>query len=248
LSIPPCVYTHVRIPCESCNRTFRSQSCFDKHKTNKLKGKTVCEQKRNCSNCGSVVNPLHEHEYFKPYCDHCQQNREIGHLCYMRPLMNESPRSSNVLFVFYDFETTQDTKFSDSGTEHIPNLVCLQEFCSHCETQPDISVDCERCGKRRHSFFDDHVGDLIYLCAPRQWCEKFVAIAHNAKSFDAQFIFNRAIFLKWQPKLILNGLKIICMQIQHLTFIDSVSFLPMPLRKLPEAFGILGTKSWYPHF
>ena len=38
------------------------------------------------------------------------------------------------------------------------------------------------------------------------------------------------------------------MQILHLTFIDSVSFLHMPLRKLPEAFGLLVTKSWYPHF
>jgi hypothetical protein len=32
MSIPPCIVTDVRIPCESCNRTFRSQSCFDKHK------------------------------------------------------------------------------------------------------------------------------------------------------------------------------------------------------------------------
>jgi len=54
--------------------------------------------------------------------------------------------------------------------------------------------------------------------------------------------------MKRPPKLILNGLKIIRMQIQHLTFIDSVSFQPMPLRKLPEAFGLTVTKSWYPHF
>ena len=32
LSIPPCISTDVRIPCGSCNRTFRSQACFDKHK------------------------------------------------------------------------------------------------------------------------------------------------------------------------------------------------------------------------
>jgi len=30
-------------------------------------------------------------------------------------------------------------------------------------------------------------------------------------------------------------------------FIDSLSYLLMPLRKLPEAFGISVTKSWYPH-
>jgi hypothetical protein len=49
MSIPPCVFADDgRIPCESCNRTFRSQTCFDRHKTNKLRGKkTVCEQKRN---------------------------------------------------------------------------------------------------------------------------------------------------------------------------------------------------------
>ena len=141
----------------------------------------------------------------------------------MKPLANELPKSDNGLFVFYDFETAQDTKFSDSAIEHIPNLVYLKQFCARCEVQPDIGVDCERCGRRRHSFFDDHVGDLLsYLCAPRQWCERVVAIAHNAKAFDAQLILNKAIFLKWKTKLILNGLKIICMQIQHLTFIDSV--------------------------
>ena len=33
---------------------------------------------------------------------------------------------------------------------------------------------------------------------------------------------------------------------EHLTFLDSISFLPMALRKLPEAFGLTATKSWYP--
>jgi hypothetical protein len=37
------------------------------------------------------------------------------------------------------------------------------------------------------------------------------------------------------------------MTIQHLTFLDSISYLPMALRKLPEAFGLSATKSLYPH-
>ena len=93
---------------------------------------------------------------------------ENGHLCYLKPLSNELPRSDNVLLVFYSFVTTQDTKVSDSATVHGPNLMCLQQFCSLCEMQPDIDVDCERCGKRKHSFFDDPVCDLHYLCEPRQ--------------------------------------------------------------------------------
>ena len=37
------------------------------------------------------------------------------------------------------------------------------------------------------------------------------------------------------------------MKINHM-FINSVSYLPMPLRNLPEAFGLSVTKSWYPQY
>jgi len=37
------------------------------------------------------------------------------------------------------------------------------------------------------------------------------------------------------------------MRVEHLVFLDSVSFLPFPVRKLPEAFGLTASKSWYPH-
>ena len=37
------------------------------------------------------------------------------------------------------------------------------------------------------------------------------------------------------------------MKINHVKFLDSISFIPMALRKLPEAFGLSATKSWYPH-
>ena len=111
-SKPPCICTDVRIPCESCNRTFRSQACFDKHKTNKLKEKTVCEQMRNFAKCDGLLVPMLTHECLKSFCDNCKK-REYGHLCYMAPLVNKLPKSDNVLFVFYDFETTQNTRISD---------------------------------------------------------------------------------------------------------------------------------------
>jgi hypothetical protein len=75
-----------------------------------------------------------------------------------------------------------------------------------------------------------------------------IAIAHNAKAFDSQFILKRAIILKWTPELILTGLKIISMKMQHIHFLDSVSYLPMPLRKLPDAFGLSSSKSWFHHY
>jgi len=45
----------------------------------------------------------------------------------------------------------------------------------------------------------------------------------------------------------MNGLKIMCMIVEHLVFQNSVSFLPCPLRKLPEAYDLTASKSWYPH-
>ena len=62
-----------------------------------------------------------------------------------------------------------------------------------------------------------------------------MAIAHNAKAFDLHFILNRAIMLKSKPELITNGLKVINMKMEHLVFLDSVSFLRCALLKLPEA-------------
>ena len=200
MSSPSCAFSGVRIPCESCNRTFRSQSCFDRHKTNKLRRKTVCEKKRNCADGGGPLTRK-KHECYKPYSKNCIQNEKIGHLCYMRPLSNELPRRDNVLFVFFDFETTQDTIFTDSATVLFPNLVCLQQFCSLCETRNDIDEECERCGKRKHPFFEDPVGDLNHLCVPRAWCDRVVAIEHKERGYNAQFTLQRAILLKWKPEL-----------------------------------------------
>ena len=104
-------------------------------------------------------------------------------------------------------------------------------------------TDCEECCKKRHSFLEVPVGDLlIYLCEPRPWVNKIVANALNAKVFDLYFILNRATMLKWKPEHITNGLKFIIMKMEHLLFLDSVSFHPCALRKLPLAFVLAATK------
>jgi hypothetical protein len=128
----------------------------------------------------------------------------------MAPLLEDSPQSSNnkVLYVFYDFETTQNKRYSEKVTVHVPNLVCVQQFCSRCEGIADIDQDCEQCGIRKHSFWVDPVGDLLtYLCEPRPWASRVIAIAHNTKAFDLQFILSRAILLKWRPELIMSGMQ-----------------------------------------
>jgi len=38
------------------------------------------------------------------------------------------------------------------------------------------------------------------------------------------------------------------MRMEYLVFLYSLSFLPFPLRRLTEAFGLTVAKSWIPHY
>jgi len=126
---------------------------------------------------------------------------------------------------------------------------CVYNSCSKCESIPDIDQDRIQCGKRKHTFWDDPFGDMLsYLCESRPWVERIKVIAHNAKDSVLHFILHRAILLKWKVELIMNSLKITCMRMEHLLFLDSISFLTFALRKLSDAFGLTVSKSWYPHY
>jgi len=150
-----------------------------------------------------------------------------------------------MLYVFYDIENNQNTRYSDAAMLHIPKLVCVQQFCLRCEDVENVERDREECGVRKHWFWDDSIGSMLsYLCEPRPWVNKVIAIAHKAKAFDLQIIKNRPILLRWRPERTMDGLKIMCVMMEHLVFLDSVYLLPSSLRKLPEAFGLTVSKSW----
>jgi hypothetical protein len=139
----------------------------------------------------------------------------------MTPVLDKAPRSDKVLYVFYDFETTQDTKRSDTSFEYVPNLVCVQQFCAVCEDNVDVEVDCPRCCKRMHSFLTDPVGDLIsHTFKSRPWADRVVAITHNPKAFDLNFVLNRVVRMKLLPDLLItNGQMIMRLQVEKGTWL-----------------------------
>jgi hypothetical protein len=115
MAIPSCAYACVRLPCAECNRYFRSHRCFANHKECSSNKKSICERRRNCTKCGALV-ARGNHECNKFYCKICSQNRDVGHLCYMRPLKDVLPANAdNVLYIFYDFETTENMMYSDTA-------------------------------------------------------------------------------------------------------------------------------------
>jgi len=127
----------------------------------------------------------------------------------MTPLKDALPPAGDkVLYVFYDFEISQNIEYADEAKLHETNHICVQQFCS-CYEEVEGVCDCVRCGTRKHSFWQDHVGELLsYLTEQRAWANKIIATAHNVKAFDLNPILNRAILLKWKPDLIMNGLNI----------------------------------------
>jgi hypothetical protein len=93
-----------------------------------------------------------------------------------------------------------------------------------CEDEPNAEVDCRRCGKRKHSFWSDPVGDLIsYTFKTRPWADRIVAIALNARAFDLVFVLNHLVRTKSKPELlIMNGQKIRCLKVENVTWLDSL--------------------------
>ena len=123
------------------------------------------------------------HDCSKRYCHTCKQITATGHLCFMRQMKDVLPANAkNVLYISYDFETTHKKTYSDTAKEHAPNHVCVQQFCATCEEIQDCSIDCDRCGRRRQSFWNDPVGDLLsYLCETSPSASKIVAIVTMPK-------------------------------------------------------------------
>ena len=80
------------------------------------------------------------HECKKRFCEIFKENREVGHLCYMGLLKDVLRMNGNkVLYAVYDFETTQNSSYSDKTEGHVSYLVCVQQVYARCE-------DVEACG------------------------------------------------------------------------------------------------------
>jgi hypothetical protein len=177
MAISPCVQAGFRIPCNDCNRHFRSQSCFANHKMKRENKNSVCEYERFCQSCDEFIIPGKKNERGKRFCETCKTIKERRHFCYMQPLKKVLPSGDRVLYVFSDFETTQNTRYSNTARLHVPNLVCIQQYCSPCESTDNVDQECTQGGKRKHSFWEDPVGDILdYFRESRPWCNQIISI------------------------------------------------------------------------
>ena len=131
-------------------------------------------------------------------------------------------------YLFFDKETRQD------DGRHVANLLIVQD-----ETGFETVFKGDDCVEEFTSWLLDgtHQGAI--------------AIAHNLRSFDGILLCEQFYKKLLLPKLILNGAKIMPMELEEakIKFRDSLNFLPMPLKALPKTFGLTELKKGYfPHF
>ena len=238
-----CVIHDNGMVCNECDRLFKNQACYDRHKQQPIDGggKTVCEKIRKCPKCKQSMDVR---KIGKPHqcvdnkkCPTCKRERnpqDLNHKCYMQQLEPKEESSYNQL-LFFDFECTQE-----HGIHEVNLCVVYDESGEAAVFQ----------GKNTVKDF------CTWLLTPQH--QDCIVIAHNFQGYDSypilKFLNENAIACD----AIYNGTK--CMTLKTKTkgshqfgirikFIDSLNFIPMALAKFPKTFAQPELcKGYFPHF
>ena len=160
--------------------------------------------------------------------------------------------------------------------QHVVNYVVCQSQCDEC-TDRSIEQPCDGCGSRCSNcdMLKSKAKRTFVRRACRGKCGKrqmvfktieafgeflfkpyhtgSVVLSHNGGKYDKLFVLNYALKNAIKPdNIIYAGGRIMMMHMKgtlNIKFLDSLSFLPMALRKLPKAFDLDDIeKGEFPYF
>ena len=231
------------ITCQECDRLFKNQACYDRHKQEPINGggRTVCEAVRKCPKCGKSmdVRYLNKHSCVDnkkcPTCKAVLNPEDLNHKCYIQ---QEQPKEepSYAQLLFFDFECTQEHGI------HEANL------CVVYDEEGEVAVFR---GKNTVKDF------CTWLFTPEH--HKCIAIAHNFQGYDSYPILKYLNQEAIPYDVIHNGAKCVTLTTKtkekrtlfqiEIKFIDSLNFIPMTLARFPKTFGQDELcKGYFPHF
>ena len=235
-----CTVENNGIICKECDRFFKNQVCYDRHKQEPINGggRTVCQAVRKCPKCHKSmdVRRLKNHPCVdNKKCPTCKAVLDPNHKCYMQQeQVKEEPSYAQLLF--FDFECNQERGI------HEPNL------CVVYDEEKEVKVFR---GKNTVRDF------CRWLFTPEH--DKSIVIAHNFQGYDSYFILNQLNQEAIPYDVIYNGAK--CMTLTtkrrerrtlfatEIKFIDSINFIPMALARFPKTFGQDELcKGYFPHY
>ena len=233
--------------CTLCNCNFYGANCKQQHVVTKQ-----CQSVKTCHQCQAeyFVIPGKRHRCGYAKCPVCHEWVSIqDHKCYIQPLVeNEEEETEQTeegggcmvappspLFVYADFEAM----LNEEGV-FVANLLCY----STSEEEEIHVLDGEDCSLQ----FLEQLDELADV-ANSETEREIIIVFHNFKAFDNVFILNE--LYKQQREVteqLTQGAKVLSFRSGPLKFIDSLSFLPMPLALFPSTFNLTELKKgFFPH-
>ena len=263
------------LPCQQCGRTFFGVTCHVNHLIKTTSGQpatsqeknAVCQTHRACSVCGLVLRKTEraKHVCGENECPSCHKVCNLRqHKCFIQSVKKpkkkkkkerrgaaagrqtcranqrnpttaaEEEEEGITVFVYFDIEARQDTG------NHIANLLCAETD----QNDRPWTFEGEDCVKD----FLQWVCRLSHQENPP--VEQVIVVAHNFKGYDGYMILEE-LYRQHVSNLnhIVNGAKILSLELPQIKFIDSLNFFPMPLSDFPSMFGLTDLKKgFFPHF
>ncbi len=244
-------YCKLMSTCEKCGNTFH-YTLKDKHKCFEYE----------CLRCRTIYTATPHICQIKPgnkdkWIKEDEQNKIIvcfdieSALVQVEDDENERQHRPNLLIT----EIVCDVCYDHVQKKKVNNGQCGQPDCESCERrEPDV---CKVCYKGHYSFegYDcvTEFCDLLYKDIAKRAEEnkcRVMVYAHNFKGYDGHFIFTDLFsrHFKNQPEPTMQGTKILRININNISFVDTLCLFLMPLASLPKTFGFKNdVKGFFPH-
>ena len=240
-------YVHGTQPtdyCTQCHSLFYGIHCKRYHFDKKQ-----CQTHKTCLKCKGqyfvIKGKRHRCGYAK--CTVCTKWVFIAdHKCYIQPVVEEQPEPTEEgggcmvappppLFVYADIEAMQNDESVFQA-----NLLCY----STSEEETIHVLEGNHCISNFLHEFDD-LAEVPESDKRRE----IIVVFHNLKGFDAMFIIHQLYEEQQQVTNQLTvGAKVLSFTSGTVKFIDSLSFLPMPLASFSSTFNISEVKKgFFPH-
>ena len=233
--------------CTLCNCNFYGVNCKQQHAVTKQ-----CQSVKTCLKCQAEYSVIkgkrHRCGYAK--CPVCNNWVNINdHRCYIQPVVDKEEEETeqteegggcmvappSPLFVYSDYEAMQDHE----GV-FVANLLCYsssEEDTIHVLQGKDCTLQ-----------FLEELDELADVQGSDRERE-IIIVFHNFKGFDSVFILNELYRQQRDvTQKLTEGAKVLSFRSGPLLFIDSLSFLPMPLASFSATFNLTEMKKgFFPH-
>ena len=261
--------------CSDCNRLFYGQHCYDDHKKETVKERSLCQHYKKCIACKaeydaapilkkeSANRPKFRHRCGWGECPFCEKDvPQTTHQCFIQPVdpSDDEPKLKRVRPAQVgDRHVVEVDPEGYCKVEKPPPLFVYADYEAMtdpqglqtpilvcCETEDDDETQVFYGEDCTESFFD-FLDDLVLDDYGDE--RKLIVIFHNFKGYDGMFVLQH---LYQQHRTVDNqitvGTKVLSLQNDLITFKDSLCFLPFPLASFPATFDLTEQcKGFFPH-